>query len=227
MYLTGKPQLSDPRIALPGWHFISSTEGEEFSRYMDLYLHLAVSPQVPLSRGNCRGQFIFFIVNLTPSLRLLPILTSALAIILLCRVLRCLQVSYSLSGLPETSILCFFVSLFVWLINDSFAVCVWSIGDQTRYSGRAVQRVCDISYLHSIESRIFVRIWPSQFLHMHAVQGSEGIPLPILCLSQQHEWSTVALHCGHYIYSWESVTWPKLFLLTQSESHWRELCAAH
>lgn len=112
MYLSGKPQLPDPRIALPGWHFISSTEGEEFSRYMDLYLHLAVSPQVPLSRGNCRGQFIFFIVNLTPSLRLLPILASALAIILLCRVLfRCLTPCLDYLRHP------FYVSLFLCLFD--------------------------------------------------------------------------------------------------------------
>lgn len=81
---------------------------------------------------------------------------------------------------------------------------------------RAVQRVCDILYLHSSESRIFVRIWPSQFLHMHAVRGSEGFPFPSFAY---HSSTNEALWPSKFL--WALYLQLRVSNMTQTfSSHW-------
>lgn len=107
MYLSGKPQLPDQ----DGILYLPQKGRNFYDTWIFIYT-LLFHLKFPFLGGVAEYNFLFFFVNLTPSLRLLPILASALAIILLCRVLfRCLTPCLDYLRHP------FYVSLFLCLFD--------------------------------------------------------------------------------------------------------------
>lgn len=89
MYLSGKPQLPDPKTALPGGYFVHFTEMErgDFQNTGILIYNLGFCLAVSfLKRGEESKNFLFISVHLT-AIRLPLTLATAHAMLLVCRML--------------------------------------------------------------------------------------------------------------------------------------------